>query len=57
MIQVNNLPAELRENGLFCCWRYEMRGGKLTKPPYNPRTGSRAESNDPATFAPRRLHR
>lgn len=53
MIQVDNLPAELRENGLFCCWRYEKRGdGKPTKVPYNPRTGGKAQSTNPATFAP-----
>ena len=52
MIQVNNLPAELRENGLFCCWRYEKRGkGKPTKVPYNPRTDGRAQSTNPDTFA------
>lgn len=52
MIQVDNLPAELRETGLFCCWRYEERDGKKTKVPYNPRTGNRAKSTSPATFAP-----
>lgn len=52
MIQVNNLPAKLRETGLFCCWRYEERGGKRTKVPYNPRTGGRAQSTNPATFSP-----
>ena len=52
MIQVNNLPAQLRETGLFCCWRYEERGGKRTKVPYNPRTGGKAQSTNPATFAP-----
>lgn len=52
MIQVENLPAALRENGLFCCWRYEERDGKPTKVPYNPRTGGRAQSTNPDTFAP-----
>lgn len=54
MTDINNLPAALRETGLFCCWRYETRQGadKPTKVPYNPRTGSRAKSTDPATFAP-----
>lgn len=52
MIQVDNLPAKLRESGLFCCWRYERRDGKLTKVPHNPRSGGRAQSTNPATFAP-----
>ena len=52
MVKAENLPAKLRENGLFCCWRYEMRKGKPTKPPYNPRTDQYAESNNPDTFAP-----
>lgn len=52
MIQVENLPAQLQETGLFCCWRYEERDGKQTKVPYNPRTGGRAQSTNPATFAP-----
>lgn len=52
MIQVNNIPAQLRETGLFCCWRYEERDGKKTKVPYNPRTGGRAQSTNPDTFAP-----
>lgn len=51
-ISPDNLPAELRENGLFCCWRYEDRSGKRTKVPYNPRTQGRAQSTNPATFSP-----
>lgn len=52
MIQKDNLPAALRETGLFCCWRYEERDGKRTKVPYNPRTGGKAQSTNPQTFAP-----
>ena len=52
MINAGNLPAQLREQGLFCCWRYEERGGKKTKVPYNPRTGGKAQSTNPATFTP-----
>lgn len=51
-INCGNLPAQLRETGLFCCWRYEQRGDKPTKCPYNPRTGGGAQSTNPATFAP-----
>lgn len=52
MIETKNLPPALLETGLFCCWRYEERNGKRTKAPYNPRTGGRAQSTNPATFAP-----
>lgn len=51
-ISPDNLPPELRETGLFCCWRYEDRNGKRTKVPYNPRTRGRAQSTNPSTFAP-----
>ena len=51
MIDTDTLPAKLRETGLFCCWRYEERDGKKTKVPYNPRTGGRAQSTNPQTFA------
>lgn len=54
MIAVDNLPLQLKKQGLFCCWRYEQREGsdKPTKVPYNPRTGGRAQSTNPDTFAP-----
>lgn len=52
MVQPDNLPAKLRESGLFCCWRYEQRDGKPTKPPFDPITGNYAQSNNLATFAP-----
>ena len=28
------LPSELKENAVFCLWRYEERGGKLEKAQY-----------------------
>jgi len=52
MIYTDSLPASLRTSGLFCCWKYEERDGKRTKVPYNPRTGGRAQSTNPDTFAP-----
>lgn len=54
MIAVDNLPLQLKEQGLFCCWRYEQREGpdKPTKVPYNPRTGGKAQCTNPDTFAP-----
>lgn len=47
-----NLPRDLRERARFCCWRLEEREGddKPTKVPYNPHTGGKAQSNNPATF-------
>ena len=50
MSNCENLPADLRENGRFCLWRYEERDGRQAKVPHNPRTGERARANDPDTF-------
>ena len=47
---MTELPNELIQNGLFCCWRYEQRQGRRTKVPYQPLTGARAKSNDPGSF-------
>ena len=46
-----NIPAELKKNASFCVWKRELRGGSITKIPYNPKTGNPAKSNDPSTFA------
>ena len=46
----SSLPQTLKENGLFCVWRYEVRDGNPTKVPYNPLTGRRGRSNDKDTF-------
>ena len=34
----------------WVCWRAELREGKATKIPYSPGSGSRARSDDPATW-------
>lgn len=44
------IPKELQDNAEWCVWKREIRGGKPTKVPYNPKTGERAESNNPETF-------
>lgn len=44
------IPQELRNQKFWCVWKREMRGGQKTKIPYNPMTGERAESDNPATF-------
>ena len=48
-----NIPRELKESVPFCTWKFEKRKGekKPTKVPYNPRTGSKASTNNPATFS------
>lgn len=41
--KLSGIPAIIRQNGLFCCWKYEARSnGKQAKVPYSPRTGRRA---------------
>ena len=53
MTKIENIPAYLREHGLFCLWKYEDRDGRRTKMPYNPNSPQdRAKSNDRSTFAP-----
>ena len=51
MSDIENIPAEMKEHDIFCCWKEEMRNGKKTKVPYNARTGSRASSNDLSAFS------
>ena len=49
---IDNLPLYLKENGLFCLWKYEEKNGRKTKVPYNPnRPQYGAKSNDRSTFA------
>lgn len=50
-MRIDTLPASLKDRALWCVWKYEQRDGKPTKVPYNPRTGGRAQSNNPATFS------
>lgn len=45
-----NIPKELTERNLWIVWRWELRDGKWTKPPYNPNTGEFAKSTDPNTW-------
>lgn len=46
----NNTPDYLKRHGYFCLWRYEERGGKRTKVPYNPKTLQRGDSTNKAAF-------
>jgi len=50
----DKLPSELKENALFCLWRYEDRDGNLTKVPYQI-NGSCADATKKQTFADYRL--
>lgn len=51
MRTLENVPAELRREPRWVCWRRETRGGKVTKLPVDARTGRMAKSTDPATWA------
>lgn len=48
----NNIPQEMKSKPNWVVWRYEERGGKKTKTPYNPATGTPAKSNAPHTWVP-----
>lgn len=48
---VEMIPRALRVTPQWVCWRYEVRDGKRTKVPYNAATGTRAESDNEATWA------
>jgi RecA-family ATPase len=45
------LPLEMRQRPQWVVWKAEMVNEKLTKVPYNPRTGYKASSADPSTWA------
>lgn len=51
MVDIKNIPAELKTSCQFCVWKFEKRNGQKTKIPYNPANGDRAKSNDLRTFA------
>jgi primase-polymerase (primpol)-like protein len=42
---------ELKKLPVWVNWKLEERDGKKTKVPYNPRTGGKAQSNNPDTWA------
>lgn len=44
-----NIPAELRARPQWVCWRWELRDGNPTKPPYQT-NGRKAKSNDSKTW-------
>ncbi len=46
----NNLPNELKQEALFCLWKYEFRDGKRTKVPYRI-NGIKACIDKPTNFS------
>lgn len=51
MASLEYVPAELRAEARWVCWRREERGGKATKIPVCAANGRMAKSTDPATWA------
>ena len=47
----NNIPLYLKERAQWVVWRYEIRDGKWTKPPFNPHSGEYAKTNEHSTWA------
>lgn len=47
-----NIAPELKALPQWVLWRFQGRGGKPTKVPYDARTGRPAKSDDPTTWAP-----
>ena len=39
MVDIKNIPAELKTSCRFCVWKFEKRNGQKTKMPYNPANG------------------
>ncbi len=48
---LDRVPAQLRARPQWVCWREEGRAGKSTKIPFGPKTGRRASTTDPGTWA------
>ena len=48
----NNVPQEMKEYDNWCCYSlvYDEKRGKDTKVPLNPKTGTKAMSNNPKTW-------
>ena len=46
-----NIPAELKTRPQWVVWRTEKRNDKPTKVPYAPKTGAKAKSDTPSTWA------
>lgn len=51
MKDLSNQLQDLKAAKNWVCWKRVTRDGKTTKPPYNPRTGYGAKTNDPSTWS------
>lgn len=51
MSALNNIPAELRAETRWVCWRRVERDGRATKMPVDARSGHMAKSTDPTTWS------
>jgi len=51
-IRVEHIPEDLRDRRAWVTWRSERQGegGRLVKPPYDPRTGRMASCSNRATW-------
>jgi hypothetical protein len=49
-VLADHIPEALRHRPRWVLWRYELRKGEWTKVPYNPKTGERADTTNPATL-------
>src|SRR5215213_7526679 len=45
------IPQEIQQRQSYVVWKLEERGGKLTKVPYDPKTGRKADTTDSRTWA------
>lgn len=50
MANYDKVPELMKGLPNWVCFRLEKRGDRMTKIPYNPKTGSKAKSTDPATW-------
>jgi len=49
-MSTTSIPNELQQCNQFVVWKAEQLNGRLTKVPYNAKTGRKASSTDPATW-------
>lgn len=50
-LNLGKIPVELKNLPQWVNWKYQIRNGKTTKIPINPRTGGKAQPNNPQTWA------
>jgi primase-polymerase (primpol)-like protein len=50
-VRPDGIPELLKSVDRWVCWRLESRGCETCKPPYNARTGTKADVTDPANWS------